>query len=123
VYVFDLHQLAQFDDNNPRVQLISRSGHARQVLFSFSAGQNLREHKTSSQIAVQVVSGQLIFTAEGESRQVTPGQLILLEADVPHSVLAESDAVILVTMTPDPQHHSLAAELFDKIQPIVEWLP
>lgn len=120
MHIFDLMQVAQFDDAKPNVQLIAQSGHARQILFSFRAGQGLREHTTSSQIAVQVIVGTLTFTARGESRRVTPGQLVLLEAAVPHSVLAESDSVMLLTLTPNPQHHSLAAELFDRIEAMVE---
>lgn len=120
MYAFDLAQLSQFDDSKPNVKMIARSGHARQILFSFRAGQGLREHTASSQIAVQVISGELVFETADESRTITPGQLVLLEADVPHSVHAESDTVMLLTMTPDPQHHSLAAELFGKIEPMVD---
>ncbi|MBX3013127.1 MAG: cupin domain-containing protein [Caldilineaceae bacterium] len=119
MYPFDLHQLAHFHADKPHIQVIARSGHARQILFAFRAGQGLREHTTSSQIAVQVISGQLCFTAAHESSTVTPGQLLLLEGDIPHSVYAESDTIMLLTMTPDPQHHSLSAELFDKIEPLV----
>ena len=120
MYIFNLHELAHFGDNKPNVKMIARSGHARQILFSFRAGQGLREHTTSSQIAVQVVSGQLTFETADKSQVLTPGQLILLEADVPHSVHAEIDTIMLLTMTPDPQHHSLDAELFRKIEPMVE---
>lgn len=120
MHIFDLQKLAKFNDDKPNVQMLARSGHARQVLFSFRAGQGLREHKTSSQIAVQIVSGRLTFEAEGESQMLTPGGLIMLAGDVPHSVHAESDTVMLLTLTPDPQHHSLAAELFDKIEPRIE---
>ena len=120
MYLFDLQQLAHFDDKKPNVQILARSGHARQILFSFRAGQGLREHTTSSQIAVQVIACQLIFSVHEESKTLTPGQVVLLEAGVPHSLLAESDTIMLLTMTPDPQQHSLAAELFGKIEPMVE---
>ena len=120
MHIFDLNQLATFDDAKPNMQLIARSGHARQMLFSLRAGQGLREHHTSSQIAVQVVSGQLTFMAHGESQSLTVGQLLLLAANVPHSLQADRDTVMLLTMTPDPQHHSLAAELFDHTESLVE---
>jgi quercetin dioxygenase-like cupin family protein len=120
MHIFDLNRFAQFNNTKLNVQIIARSGHARQVLFSFRAGQGLRDHTTSSQIAVQVISGQLIFTENGESQTLTPGQLLLLEANILHSLQAESDTVMLLTMTPDPQHHSLAAELFDHIEAMIE---
>ncbi len=119
MHIFPLNQLAQFNDKSPGVQIIARSGPARHVLFSFQAGQSLPEHTTSSQITVQVVSGQLTFTVRGETRELAPGQLLLLEAGVPHTIRAETDTIMLLTMTPDPQHHSLAGELFDKIEPVV----
>lgn len=116
MHFFDLNQLAKFDDAKPNVQMIARSGHVRQILFSLRPGQGLREHSTSSQIAVQVISGQLIFTTNESSQSLTAGQLLLLEANLPHSLQAECDTVMLLTLTPDPQYHSLAAEIFDKIE-------
>ncbi|MFN8443685.1 MAG: cupin domain-containing protein [Caldilineaceae bacterium] len=120
MHIFNLNQLAKFDDAKPTVQVIARSGHARQVLFSLRTGQGLREHSTSSQIAVQVIAGELTFTANDESQRLTAGQLLLLEANLAHSLQAEKDTVMLLTLTPDPQRHSLAAELFDQIESLVE---
>ncbi|MCI0553541.1 MAG: cupin domain-containing protein [Anaerolineae bacterium] len=119
MHIFHLAQLAQFKDQSPGVQVIARSGHARYVLFSFRAGQSLQEHTTSSQIAIQMVVGQVTFTARGETHPLVPGQLVLLEANVPHTLQAETDAVMLLALTPDPQRHSLAEELFDTIEPLV----
>lgn len=118
MYLFDLERLAEFKENAPGVRVIAQSGHARYILFTFRAGQGLREHSTSSQIAVQLLSGQLTFTARDESHELQPGHLLLLEANVPHTLHAQTDAILLLMLTPDPQHHSLAADLFDKIQPL-----
>ena len=120
MYLFDLNQLAKFEGKGLDVQIVAQSGHARYVLFSIEAGKGLREHTTSSQIAVQLISGQASFAIQGEERTLNPGQLLLLEADVPHTVQAVTDAVMLLTMTPDPSHHSLAKELFDKIKPMAQ---
>ena len=120
MFVFDLEQLATFREKAPAVQVIARSGHARYILFAFKAGQELKEHTTSSQISVQAISGQMRFTTQEKESDLRPGQIILLEADVPHSVYADTDSVMLLTMTPDPHHHSLEAELFNKIKPMVE---
>ncbi|VAW33444.1 hypothetical protein MNBD_CHLOROFLEXI01-3594 [hydrothermal vent metagenome] len=120
MFVFDLEQLAKFSEQAPAVQVLARSGHARYILFSLKAGQELKEHTTSSQISVQAISGRLLFSTQAQESELSPGQIILLEAAVPHSVYAETDSVMLLIMTPDPHHHSLEAELFDKIKPMVE---
>ena len=118
MFVFDLQQVAKFREKAPAVQILARSGHARYILFSFKAGQELKEHTTSSQISVQTISGHLLFATQEQESELLPGQIILLEADIPHSVTAKTDSVMLLTMTPDPHHHSLEAELFDKIKPM-----
>lgn len=120
MFVFDLQQLAKFNEKGPVVQVIARSGYARYILFSFKAGQALKEHTTSSQIGVQAISGELLFTTQGKAKDLLPGQIVLLEAEVPHSVYAKTDSVMLLIMTPDLHHHSLDAELFEKIKPMVE---
>lgn len=117
--VFDLEQLSNFHDEHLNVQILSDIGSARLVLFSFRAGQQLKEHTTSSQIIVQALSGEMTFTAQGSSVPLRPGTLIQLEAQIPHSVVAQSDAVMLLTLTPSPAQHSLAQELFKGRTPLV----
>ncbi len=47
--VFDLRTLTHSREEEPYVQVLSDIGTARLVLFAFKAGQQLREHCTSSQ--------------------------------------------------------------------------
>ncbi|QBD83227.1 cupin domain-containing protein [Ktedonosporobacter rubrisoli] len=117
--VFDLRTLARFQEERPYVQVLSDIDTARVVLFAFKAGQELKEHKTSSQILVQVLRGQVSFSATGTDVKLKAGMLIQLEANIPHSVVARTDAIMLLTMTPSPSNHSLQNELFRGIQPLV----
>lgn len=118
--IFDLRALTHFRDEGPGVQVLSDIGAARLVLFAFKAGQQLKEHQTSSQIQVQVLRGRVTFTAGGKSVKLQAGTLLQLEANVPHSVTARTDAVMLVTMTPSPSYHSLESEVFQKITPLLK---
>jgi quercetin dioxygenase-like cupin family protein len=105
--VFDLRKLTQFREDNPYVQVLSDIGDARVVLFTFKAGQQLKEHRTTSQILVQVLRGRATFSTAANSFKLRAGMVLQLEENVPHSVLAQTDAVMLVTMTPSPSFHSL----------------
>jgi|SRR5579884_4016100 len=112
VQVFDVTGLAQFRDEGPFVQVLADTGYARVVLFGFKAGQQLKEHHTSSPILVQVVRGKVVFTAAGKRVEMRGGMLVTVDAQVRHSLVVETDAVVLVTMTPSPSFHSLQKELF-----------
>jgi quercetin dioxygenase-like cupin family protein len=105
--VFDLRKLTHFREEGPEVQVLSDSGKARLVLFAFKAGQQLKEHTTSSQIIVQALRGRVLFTANGTSVTLQASRVVQLEENIPHSVVALTDAVVLVTMVPSPVHHSL----------------
>jgi len=117
--VFDLHTLTRFQDDHPFVQILSDIGNARLVLFTFRAEQQLKEHTTSSQIIVQVLQGTITFTALDQSVKLHEGMLIQLEATIPHSITAETDAVVLLTLTPSPSQHSLSKELFQNRLPLL----
>ena len=116
---FDLPALAEFTDPGPSVRVLSDVGASRAVLFTFRAGQRLKEHHTSSQILVQVISGKIAFDARGHTIEAAAGVLLQLERNVPHSIVAVTDASVLVTMTPSPRLHSLSGEVFDKLTPMV----
>ena len=117
--VFDVRKLARFRDEGPDVQVLSDIGTARLVLFAFKAGQQLREHRTSSQILVQALRGRITLTAAGNSIRLQAGMVLQVEAQVPHQVVALTNAVLLVTMVPSPTYHSLEREVFHHLTPLV----
>src|SRR5579875_2430886 len=108
--VFDLRALTHFRAEGPYVQ----------VLSACIAGQQLKEHRTSSQIKVLVLRGRVLFSATGNSVKLQAGLLLQLEASIPHSVTAQTDAVMLLTMTPSPSFHSMERELFQQATPLVK---
>lgn len=117
--VFDVRKLAHFREEGPGVQVLSDIGAARLVLFTFKAGQQLKEHTTSSQILVQALRGRITFTAAGNSVRLQAGMVLQVEARVPHQVVALTNAVLLVTMVPSPAYHSLEREVFQPLTPLV----
>ena len=117
--VFDLRALTHFQDERPYVQILSDINSARVVLFAFRKGQELKKHHTSSQLLVQVLRGKVLFSTASNSVEMQAGTLVQLETNVEHSVIAQTDAVMLLTMTPSPTYHSMAQELFAHQAPLV----
>lgn len=98
--VFDLSQTAEFDETNVKTRILASSGEARQALLSFRAGQSLPGHRARGPITVLGISGRLVFDAGGRSETIAPGTLVQLEGQIEHSVRAETDAVMLLTLLP-----------------------
>lgn len=89
-----------FDDERkeaPVVKLLADTGTAKMRLLIFHTGQALPEHHVPSPIHVQVLEGEITFTTPSGSVFAPAGTLLHLDADVPHSLVAHSPALILVT--------------------------
>ena len=76
------------------------------VQFSFPKGKILEKHKTSSDILVLVISGQVRFKAN-EEVVLQPGQILSLEPNIEHYVEALEDSVMILTLTPSPSAHTI----------------
>ena len=68
------------------------------TLFAFDKGQKLSEHTAPYDAVVQVVDGNAKLTIGGESVSVSAGSIIIMPANVPHSVDAAEKFKMLLTM-------------------------
>jgi quercetin dioxygenase-like cupin family protein len=100
--LFDMRTLTHFREEGPAVLVLSDTGAARMVLFALRAGQHVKDHRTSSQILIQTLRGCIMCTVADHSVEVRAGMMLQVEAHVSHSVLVQTDAVMLLIMTPSP---------------------
>ena len=68
------------------------------TLFAFDQGQGLSEHTSPYDAVVQVLDGSARITIGGEDKIIAHGQIIVMPANVPHAVSAESRFKMLLTM-------------------------
>ena len=61
-------------------------------------GACIGKHKVSGPITVQCVKGKIEFEAMGTIQELQAGELLHLMPAEPHSVKAQTDAVILLTI-------------------------
>ncbi len=68
------------------------------TVFGFDAGEQLTEHAAPLAAIVQVLSGRLRFTVDGEQLDLGPGSWLHMAPDAPHSLVATEPAVMLLTL-------------------------
>jgi len=68
------------------------------TLFAFDKGQKLSEHTAPYNAVVQVLDGSAELTIGGKNVTVPTGHIIIMPANVPHSVLAKEKFKMLLTM-------------------------
>jgi quercetin dioxygenase-like cupin family protein len=68
------------------------------TLFAFDAGQNLSEHTSPYDAAVQVLDGEAVLVIGGTEVPARTGDLVVMPAGVPHAVRADARFKMLLTL-------------------------
>jgi len=79
-------------------KVIHRDDDVAVTLFGFDAGEELTEHTASRPAIIQVLSGRLRLTLEGEDVDAAPGSWIHMSAGAPHAMLATEPTLMLLTL-------------------------
>ena len=79
-------------------RVLARTSGGNVTLFAFAAGQELSEHTAPFDALVQVVTGEIEISIGGAPVVVGPNELVLMPADVPHALRAETDSRMVLTM-------------------------
>ena len=96
--VQDAATLAEFENGRVHPITVLKSTGANVVMFAFTAGSELREHTAKQPVLLQSLEGTLDVQVGGQTFQITPGDLLHIEPDVPHSVTAEDNARLQLTV-------------------------
>lgn len=68
------------------------------TLFSFDAGQGLTEHTSPFDAVVHILDGRAQITIGGKTQIVTAGQMLIMPANVAHSLHARERFKMLLIM-------------------------
>lgn len=67
------------------------------LLIALDAQTELKRHTAPGPISVQVIEGSISFRTDELAQDLLVGQLLTLEANVPHSVYSNERSIFLVT--------------------------
>lgn len=74
----------------------------RVMLIALKAGAALSSHRADGPITVQVIEGRIRFSAESQAVTLNEGQMLTLQAGLPHAVEAPEESVFLLTVALTP---------------------
>lgn len=66
------------------------------ALIAFKAGQKLDEHVAPAELMVNVLEGEIIFSVLDTPHVLEAGDFLLLGKDVRHSVVANTNAKVML---------------------------
>lgn len=75
-----------------------RRGPVTKVLFSFEEGGRLKEHSAPGLVTIHVLEGHLDVEADGREHELSGGDVLILDPDVPHGLRARERSAMLLTV-------------------------
>ena len=79
-------------------KVVHRDESLNVTVFGFDAGQELTEHRAARAAVVQVLTGRLRFTVDGDEIEAGPGFWLHMAPDTPHSLVATEATVMLLML-------------------------
>ncbi len=98
LYHADLTALAVASPDSIISRTLVTDDKVRVILFTFAPGQELSEHTASVAASLYFVKGRADLTLGDEAQGAGPGTWAHMPPNLPHSILAHDETVMLLTM-------------------------
>lgn len=89
----------EYQNDKPPIQALLETAFSKEIRILFKAGQVMKEHSAPGAIVVEIFEGAIDFGVEGIIHHVTKGDLLTLDAKVPHDLKAIEDSIVRLTLS------------------------
>jgi quercetin dioxygenase-like cupin family protein len=90
----------EVEAHQPRI--LASADDARTIFLHLPAGEELQEHEVHERARVIVVDGEVEVTTDGDSNSASAGHLFEFDPGERRTVVARSDARLLMVLSPWP---------------------
>lgn len=77
---------------------VFHKGHLRLVLFAFERGGGLPAHRAPGSVVIHTLRGRIQVKTLSESYELAAGQILMLDPEVVHDVVASEESDMLLTI-------------------------
>ena len=98
-FIEQIKQEATWKQSDRNTITVFKTNGMRIVLIALHQGAEMAKHTADGIISLQVLEGQLKFTTDIKSVELSKGQMLALHERIPHSVVAMQETIFLLTLT------------------------
>lgn len=88
-----------FDDQRVQTKVIIETGFSKEIRILLKSGQLMKEHKAPYPILIHLLEGDLELGVHGKSVIMGRGDIIALEAGIPHNLIAKTHSIVRLTVS------------------------
>ena len=100
----DLAELVAYEEGRVVSRTFAQNPSIGLTLFSFDEGEGVSTHTAPGDAMVQVLDGEAVVNIDGKEMTVSAGQVVVMPADIPHSVTAAKWFKMLLTVVKRPKN-------------------
>ncbi len=89
----------QYKEEKPKVEMLLETAFSKEIRILFKTGQVMKSHKAPFPIVVEIFDGSIDFGVSGKVLSLKSGDLITLDANVPHDLKANSDSIVRLSLS------------------------
>ena len=89
----------EFSSEKAMISVLFESEVSKEIRVAMKHGTMMKEHKTKFPITVEIFEGEIEFGIEGKNQQLKKGDIVFLEANIPHDLVAHKDSIIRLTLS------------------------
>ncbi len=89
----------KYNADKVNIQVILETDISKEIRILFRKGQIMKEHKAGFPITIEIHQGAIDFSVNQENKLLQTGDLIYLDANVPHGLLAKEDSIVRLTLS------------------------
>jgi quercetin dioxygenase-like cupin family protein len=82
-----------------KTKVILETSFSKEIRILLKAGQVMKQHQTKFPIVVHLLKGEIDFGVENTVHRIKEGDVLTLEANVPHDLSAIEDSVVRLTLS------------------------
>jgi len=95
----DLQNLMEFPKEGIFSKVLVQTNTSNHTLMCLAKGTEISEHTSTREAAVTVLKGKGIFVLGGKKIKMKPGVFIFMPQNAPHSLSAQENLVILLSLS------------------------
>ncbi len=88
-----------YNEDKPAISVLLETDSTKEIRIAMRKDQLMKKHQTPFPIVVEMFEGNLNFGVEGEVHHLKRGDILALEASVPHDLMAKSDCIVRLTLS------------------------
>ncbi len=97
--VRNLEEMMEFPREGVFSKVLAKGCISNHTLMCLAAGSDISEHTSTREASVTVLKGKGIFVLNGKKIRMKPGVFIFMPKNAPHSLGADEDLAILLSLS------------------------